>query len=215
MALSMQARFLMGHQSDKSGNWKKQKDGARPSDAVVLHHKDVECFKLAVEAIGAKTILEFGPGASTEVFAGFGLLVTTVEHQQKWYEVAKERFKDRPNVRVLKGEDEIPFRVPELDDSEKFDMAFVDAPQGYYPKRKIHKGYEDCSRFNSTLFALERAPVVFLHDAIRPLERGTLCRLTRMGYQVETIKVPFGMAKITWPIAERASSEPLPAPSQS
>jgi hypothetical protein len=196
----MQARFLMGHQSDKSGNWKKQKDGERPRDAVVLHHEDVECFKSAVEAIGAKTILEFGPGASTEVFAGFGLLVTTVEHQQKWYEVAKERFKDRPNVRVLKGEDEIPFRVPELDDSEKFDMAFVDAPQGYYPKRKIHKGYEDCSRFNSTLFALER---------------GTLCRLTRMGYQVETIKVPFGMAKITWPIAERASSEPLPAPSQS
>jgi hypothetical protein len=213
----MQARFLMGHQAagKRLGVWKMKKDGERPAAAVVLHRKDVECFKSAVEAIGAKTILEFGPGASTEVFAGFGLLVTTVEHQQKWYEVAKERFKDYPNVRVLKGEDEIPFRVPELDDSEMFDMAFVDAPQGYFPKRKIHKGYEDCSRYNTTLFALQRAPVVFLHDTIRPLERGTLGRLRRMDYQVETIKVPYGMAKITWPIIERASSAPLPASSQS
>jgi hypothetical protein len=213
----MQARFLMGHQAAGKGGgaWKKKKDGERPATAVVLHNKDIECFKAAVEAIGAKTILEFGPGASTEVFARFGLLVTTVEHQQKWYEVAKERFKDYPNVRVLKGEDEIPFRVPELDDSEMFDMAFVDAPQGYYPMRKAHKGYEDCSRYNTTLFALQRAPVVFLHDTIRPLERGTLNRLRRMDYQVETIKVPYGMAKITWPIIERASSAPLPASSQS
>jgi hypothetical protein len=206
----MQARFLMGHQAagKRLGVWKIKKDGERPATAVVLHRKDVECFKSAVEAIGAKTILEFGPGASTEVFARFGLLVTTVEHQQKWYEVAKERFKDYPNVRVLKGEDEIPFRVPELDDSEMFDMAFVDAPQGYFPKRKIHKGYEDCSRYNTTLFALQRAPVVFLHDTIRPLERGTLGRLRRMDYQVETIKVPYGMAKITWPTKQTSSTVP-------
>jgi hypothetical protein len=212
----MQARFLMGHQVAKQrGNWKTQKDGTRPAAACVLHPEDVAYLKSAVESVGAKTILEFGPGASTEVFAGLGLLITTVEHQDKWYEVAKERFKDYPNVRVLKGEDEMPFRVPDLDDDEKFDLAFVDAPQGYFPKRKVHKGYEDCSRFNTALFALERAPVVLLHDATRSLERGTLCRLKRMGYQIEMIKVPFGMAKITWPIIERASSAPLPASSQS
>jgi predicted O-methyltransferase YrrM len=196
----MLARFLMGHKTSRTGGaWKKSKDGSRPTSSMVLHREDVEHLKSAVADLGAKTILEFGPGLSTEVFDGLGLQVTTVEHHDKWYEVAKERFKDKPNVRVLKGEDEMPFRVPELDDAEKFDMAFVDAPQGYFPMRKVHEGYEDCSRFNTTIFALQHAPVVFLHDAIRPLERGTLCRLKRLGYQIETIRVPLGMAKITWP----------------
>jgi hypothetical protein len=195
----MRARSLMGYQKDQRlpGKWKSVEGEERPAAAKVLHEKDVTVFKATVKQLDAKTVLEFGPGASTEALAGLGLQVTTVEHDEHWFEVAKERFKDYPNVRVLKGEDEMPFLVPDLDPDEKFDFAFVDAPQGYYPRRKIHKGYEDCSRFNTALFALQRAPVVLLHDVTRPLERGTLCRLNRMGYHFDLIRVPYGMARIT------------------
>jgi predicted O-methyltransferase YrrM len=195
----MKARSLMGYQKSQRlpGKWKTVDGGERPPSAHVLHAKDVAVFKNVASQLQAKTVLEFGPGLSTEALAGLGLQVTTVEHDQHWYEVAKERFKDNPNVRVLKGEDEMPFLVPDLDPDEKFDFAFVDAPQGYFPRRKIHKGYEDCSRFNTALFALQRAPVVLMHDVIRPLERGTLCRLNRMGYHFDLIRVPYGMARIT------------------
>lgn len=196
----MQARNLMGYMVPRpTGGWMKDPEGVRPPKAVVLHGKDLEYFRTEVSMLGAKTLLEFGPGDSTEFFASLGLHVTTVEHEDRWYEAAKERFKDNPNVRVLKGEDEMPFRVPELEPDTKFDLAFVDAPQGYAPKRKVHKGYEDCSRYNTAMFALERCPVVLLHDTIRPLERGTLNRLNRMGYQVDLVAVPYGMARIAWP----------------
>jgi hypothetical protein len=194
----MQARWLMGHTKSPAlgGAWKFA-DAPRPPGATVLKQEDLDYFKFEIASLGAKSILEFGPGASTEFFVGLGLQVTTIEHMQRWYEVAKEQFKDRPNVRVLKGEDEMPFRIEGMGSYEKFDLAFVDAPQGYEPLRKAHPGYEDCSRFNTTLFALQHAPVVLLHDVVRPLERGTLNRLNRMGYKVQIIKVPYGMARIT------------------
>jgi hypothetical protein len=194
----MQARWLMGHTRQRSagGEWKRTGE-SRPPEAEVLKQEDLDYFKFEIASLGAKSILEFGPGASTEFFLGLGLQVTTIEHMQRWYEVAKEQFKDRPNVRVLKGEDEVPFRVEGMGSYERFDLAFVDAPQGYQPLRKAHEGYEDCSRFNTTLLALQHAPVVLLHDVVRPLERGTLNRLNRMGYKVQIIKVPYGMARIT------------------
>jgi hypothetical protein len=39
--------------------------------------------------------------------------------------------------------------------------------------------------------------VVYLHDATRPLERGTLGRLNAMGYKHEFLDSPFGLARIT------------------
>ena len=193
------ARVLMGYMTPKGGEgkWKTVKDGARPPGACTFHPQDIAYVKFEIASLGAKNILEFGPGDSTQVFADLGLQVTTVEHSEKWYEVAKKRFAKYPNVRVLKGEDQMPFVIHGMGSYEKFDLAFVDAPEGYYPRRKIHPGYEDCSRFNTTLAALERAPVVLLHDVIRPLERGTLNRLSRMGYKFGIIQVPYGMARIT------------------
>lgn len=202
----MQAKWLMGGLRG-GGAWMDIPDSARPKGAPTLHDMDVKYFKFEIQNLGAKSILEFGPGDSTEVFASLGLQVTTVEHIEKWYKVALERFKDRPNVRVLKGEDEMPFIVHGMGDYEKFDLAFVDAPAGYFPRRKIHKGYEDCSRINTCLFALQRAPVVLLHDCNRGLERGTLGRLTSMGYKTEVIPLPFGMGKITWRPEQTSSIE--------
>jgi hypothetical protein len=51
----------------------------------------------------------------------------------------------------------------------------------------MHPGQEDCSRLNTCLSALQHAPVVYLHDAVRPLERATLTRLERDGHKVEWV----------------------------
>jgi hypothetical protein len=203
----MRARVLFGCDTKRVKNWMVP-GGERPKGAATLHPMDINLFKFEIASLNARSILEFGPGDSTEFFASLGLQVTTVEHMEKWYLVAKERFKDYPNVRVLKGEDEMPFTVEGLGSFEKFDLAFVDAPQGYYPLRKIHAGYEDCSRFNTALFALQHAPVVLLHDATRPCERATLNRLHLMGYKIEIINVPYGAARISWLQKPTSSIEP-------
>jgi predicted O-methyltransferase YrrM len=167
----------------------------RAAGASTHHTEDVRLLTEAVE--GADSVLEFGPGGTTEIFINAGVpKIVTCEYIDKWYEVAKGRFKDVPSVRVLRFTDTVPVVVEGLD-NETFDVGFVDAPKGYAAARKTHKGYEDCSRFNTVLFALERCKVVYLHDATRPLERGTLARLRLMGYDYEFLPSPFGLARIT------------------
>jgi predicted O-methyltransferase YrrM len=164
--------------------------------ASLTHHSaDVRLLTEAVS--GAKSVLEFGPGGTTDIFINAGVpRIVTCEYIDKWLQVAKERFKDVPSVAVFPFTDTFPVDVPGLG-HETFDVGFVDAPKGYMGGRHVHKGFEDCSRLNTVLFALERCKVVYLHDAIRPLERGTLARLHLMGYKHEFLKSPFGLARIT------------------
>lgn len=186
------ARYLLGAVIPaKTADWE------RPATFTTFSEKDMEIIKAEADKLGAKTILEFGPGNTTEVLAVLGYQITSVEHIDKWYEAAKTRFAEYPNVRILKGNDEIPFTVEGLGDEERFDLAFVDAPAGYVPVRKVHKGYEECNRFNTTLLALERCPVVFLHDANRPCERAAMTRLRLMGYKYEFTDSPYFTARLT------------------
>jgi hypothetical protein len=147
-----------------------------------------------VKDLGAKTCLEFGPGISTAALIEAGLKkIVTLEHDPQWFDANVERFKDYPQVLVGSYYDE-PTVLADIE--EDFDMAFVDSPKGYTGGRKRHPGQEDCSRLNTCLFALDRAPVVFLHDSQRPLERGSLGRLNAMGHKVTQLPSKVGMARI-------------------
>jgi hypothetical protein len=168
----------------------------RAVGAATFHIKDAKLLTEAVQ--GVNSVLEFGPGGTTDVFIKAGVpRIITCEYIDKWYEAARERFSENMNVGVLLFTDTVPVVVEGLDPDEIFDVGFVDAPKGYAAARKAHPGYEDCSRFNTTLFALERCKVVYLHDATRPLERGTLAKIRLMGYEYEFLDSPFGLARIT------------------
>lgn len=159
---------------------------------------DIEVFKSEIERVNAKSILEFGPGDSTQAFLELGVgRIVTCEHKDKWRKVAQKRFKKEPRVEVHAYSDTVPVVVtPDLG-GERFDLALVDSPQGFYPMRKAHPGMEDCSRLNTCLFALEHAKVVLLHDAFRPLERGTLGRLNALGFNIEFVSIgKVGIARI-------------------
>jgi hypothetical protein len=170
----------------------------RPPSAVYFETGDADAIKSEIARIGAKSALEFGPGDSTQTLIDAGLeRIVTCEHVGHWFEVAKKRFAKNKQVKCLPFLDEAPVLVPGLG-KQTFDIAFVDAPQGYLALRKVHPGFEDCSRYNTVLFALERAPVVLLHDATRPLERGTLGRINALGHKITFIHGinKIGMARI-------------------
>jgi hypothetical protein len=154
------------------------------------------------EGAGKKSVLEFGPGFSTYAFIEAEIpRILCLEYLDKYYDFAKERFKDFPQVEIRRFYDE-PVADLEVTVDEpwpmSFDLAFVDSPKGYAGARTAHPGQEDCSRFNTCLLALKHAPVVLLHDAYRPLERGTLGRLSAMGHKVSYYKEASrtGMARI-------------------
>jgi hypothetical protein len=138
------------------------------------------------EAMGKKSVLEFGPGFSTYAFIEAEVpRILCLEYLDKYFDFAKERFKDFPQVEIGRFWDE-PDARGEVEG--QFDLALVDSPKGYAGARTAHPGQKDCSRLNTCLLALKHSPVVLLHDAYRPLERGTLGRLSAMGHKVSFYK---------------------------
>ena len=141
-----------------------------------------QCYDTLVrEARGARRVLEFGPGHSTQAFIDAGVPeVVSLEHDPKWLDRMFERFKHEPSVHVL------PYRnTPVIDgDLGSFDLAFVDSPVGHDRGRVEHPGQEGCARLNTLTFALQHARVVLLHDAGRPGEQRSL---ERCGYEWEMI----------------------------
>jgi hypothetical protein len=160
----------------------------------------VDYAQLMLLAQGAKSVLEFGPGISTLALIEAGVpKIVSLEHDPEWLETQKEKFKDYPQVTIAQYADTVPVGADEIA-FQDFDLAFVDSPQGFHhapPGRKPrvrHPGFEDCSRLNTCLFALEQAPIVYLHDGYRSLERATLGRLNAMGHKFTYL--PSGIARI-------------------
>lgn len=151
-----------------------------------------------LKVVEGKTVLEFGPGSSTQTFIDAGATrVVSCEYIDKWLEVAKERFRDEPRIEILKFHDTVPVAVEDFDPEWHFDVGFVDAPKGFIPLRRQHPQFPDCSRLNTCMFALEYCDIVFLHDAMRGCERATLAQLERWGFKCELILTRIGLAKIT------------------
>ena len=169
-----------------------------------FYSEDSKTLKDEIERIGAKSVLEFGPGDSTQTLIDLGLeRIVTCEHVPKWLAVAKKRFAKCKQVKVLSFTDTVPVVIDGLDPNERFDIAFVDTPKGGIARdvrmfeRKIHPEFPDCSRLNTMLMALHHADVVLLHDAKRPLERATLMRLYSTGkVDITFLPNPLGVARI-------------------
>lgn len=156
-------------------------------------------YGLIMQAVaGKKRILEIGPGLSTYALIEAGAEeIVTLEHEQGWFDKAVENYKAYPQVKVLHYGNEAPVAVvyeKDFDQHATFDIALVDSPKGFSHKvvgvegkRVPLPGQTDCSRLNTCLLALKHAPIVLLHDAYRPLERGTLGRLSALGHEVNYV----------------------------
>jgi len=159
-------------------------------------HDDEMALIVEIVDRGVGSVLEFGPGASTAVLLAAGISrIVSLEYQPEFLAAARERFA-RTIVDLLLYENAMPVTVPGLDPAERFDLALVDSPIGSPRNRRPLPGLEDFNRLNTCVLALERAPVVLLHDARRPWERNTLAELERRGHRVTMIETGKGLARI-------------------
>ncbi len=164
-----------------------------------------ECERLAdfVQQNKIKSVLEFGPGASTWYFADAGCEVVSLEYDEKWFQRCQHAFRDVPNVRILRFTNSSPIRVPQLV-NRTFDFAFVDSPVGSL--------YKERSRFNSCEFAAERTNQWMLHDAQRVGERQTLEEFEARGWRVEPVPVSPKLSLVRRGTASTAPRQRLPRP---
>jgi len=116
-----------------------------------------------------KSVLEFGPGISTYAFMENSCDITSLEYQQWYYDLYKDKF----NVVLFEN---TPIIKLELD--KVFDMAFIDSPVG------VNKSI---SRLNSCEFASKYTKRILLHDSNRIGEIVTQMIFTERGWNVRKI----------------------------
>jgi hypothetical protein len=129
----------------------------------------------------AHTILEFGPGLSTEFFVSLGKYVDTCETMPKFAQAARAY-----GVNVFTYTDGPDLKIEGL--REQYDAAFVDGPE-------TPRG-TPVARWNSLEYALRLAPLVVLHDALRHGEAESLKRLQGLGHHVDVFRTVCGLAVI-------------------
>jgi predicted O-methyltransferase YrrM len=105
-----------------------------------------------VDANRVKTVLEFGPGASTAVFLNKGLLVHSCENDERWLAAARAKFS---NATFFHYENVDKIKIDGLLD--QYNLCFVDGP----------KGKPSWSRLNSLLFCAAKSRLILLHDSSR------------------------------------------------
>jgi len=106
-----------------------------------------------------RSVIEFGVGISTKLFLAMCSRVVSYEHDQDW---ASKFDHD-----VILYDPMKPIQYID----EKFDLAFVDGPNG---KFRIP---DNCSRYYTTEAAKKHSDIIIIHDSKRDGETETIRRL--------------------------------------
>lgn len=147
-----------------------------PANGYSLSDRELQALTRFVQREGVRSVLEFGPGRSTECFLRSGCDVWSFEYQQRWLEYFRRVLGEHPRLRLGHFENNAEVRLPELA-GRRFDLAFVDAPtQEHRPAGVPH------SRLNTTMTAAEHADLIVLHNADRCGELATIDALCAQGW---------------------------------
>lgn len=132
------------------------------------------------------TVLEVGPGRSTELFLRLGCLrIVSLEHNQMFAELAAKLFAYAPAVRVLLYTNDEHRPIPDslVPKGERFDLGFVDGP-GYT---------EPFSRMQTCSFIGKHCNAFFLHDSLRAGEQATIRSFVDRGWMRTDYATPRGL----------------------
>jgi predicted O-methyltransferase YrrM len=144
-----------------------------PRTDASIDETEGKILALWCKNLGVRTVLEFGPGYSTNFFLDAGCVVTACESDAEWF----EKFVRQPKTHAVRlrtfTANELPLVM--AIGNERFDLAFIDAPKGnVFP----------ASRINTALYAWHRCAHIAIHDTNRPGERLTVQILQALGCQI-------------------------------
>jgi predicted O-methyltransferase YrrM len=146
-----------------------------------------------------RTVLEFGPGRSTQSFLDVGCLVWSLEHDPAWLEKARQQLAHQQALKqLLLYAVEPELRIPQLEQSS-FDIAFIDGPPASF--------FRHFARLNAIEFAAARTNVILLHDANREMECNSMLVMEEKGWHWRVLRsarglavgVKPGAASLQWP----------------
>jgi hypothetical protein len=130
-----------------------------------------------------QSILEFGPGVSTNEFSKIECVdvIHSYEAKDDYYKNASEVFMGATKIQIYKYDDSrniediLAFNPP----LKQYDFGFVDGPYG--PSYRIY------SRINSCIIAKRFCKTFMLHDCERRGEVNTLLILKSIGMNIKVL----------------------------
>jgi len=152
---------------------------ARFNDAYAVLVSECKVIEDYVRREGIRTVLEFGPGRSTLMFAAAGCEVWTAECNECWFNHYRQLFADESAIQIVRFENVPLIQIPELE-GKRFDLAFVDSPAGH----EFPPGMS--SRLNSCEFAALYTDRLLLHDAERAGEQATIAKVQNAGWRIDS-----------------------------
>lgn len=163
--------------------------GDVPFNPYSIDKQDFDEIVKLIKSNNIKTVLEFGPGASTYAFLKAGCKkIWSLENEDKWYNICRDMFKDMNKVEVIQFNNRSVLDIPEVN-GLMFDLILVDGPRGAYFKRY--------SRINSALYATTRTNNILFHDSKRDPENKAVQVLEEIGWDRSELKSRKGMAFLT------------------
>jgi len=127
-----------------------------------IDEKEEEWIRKVIESEKIKSVVEFGAGESTKLFASAVNQVLSFESDSKF----AEKLTKFSNVDIIVGSLHKEIEIPD----SKFDLAFVDGP----PAMGVTKGK---ARFHPTVAAIQLSDRVMIHDTKRIGEQNTIAEL--------------------------------------
>uniref|UniRef100_A0A7C4LLN1 Class I SAM-dependent methyltransferase n=1 Tax=Schlesneria paludicola TaxID=360056 RepID=A0A7C4LLN1_9PLAN len=125
-----------------------------------------------------RSVLEFGPGRSTLMFAAAGCEVWSAEYNDWWFEHYRRLFAEMPAIHLIRFQNAPLIEIPELD-GRRFDLAFIDSPAGH----EFPPGMSP--RQNTCEVAAKYVDRILLHDIQRPGEQATIRKMQEAGWDIE------------------------------
>jgi hypothetical protein len=173
-----------------------------PANPYSLSDDELRALRKFIDRHKVQSVLEFGPGRSTECLLDAGCQVVSLEYDSHWLAHYRSLFANQPRLKLGAFENREPVTLPDWL-PQRFDLALVDSPRGDHAKG-------GCSRLNTCLAAAAHADLILLHDVNRQGERATIEQLRTLGWTCEPVPEAPKLAALrrpsAIPIAQRATA---------
>lgn len=147
---------------------------------------EADLLRAFIQLNQTKTVLEFGPGKSTQIFLDAGCEVWSLEHDPIWFERICEQLGQPSGLKqlILYGF-QPELQIDQLE-ANRFDLAFIDGPPTSFFRR--------FARLNAIEFAAARTGIILLHDAKREMEQNSMAVMEEKGWHWRQLPSRRGLA---------------------
>lgn len=135
---------------------------------AAISQKEYEIIKDIIKKHNIKTVLEFGPGTSTQIFIEENCDILSIENNVDYINLYRKKFMLHKNLEIIFNDQNNIIVIKNQLKNKKFDLCFVDGP------RADRDQYKMFNRIDSYILAKDYGKYILCHDSKRKKDRNSI-----------------------------------------